>query len=439
MTFSHGLSTNNYGPAKFIVDASVANGTHTTIASALTSASSGDTIFIRPGTYTENLTLKAGVNLAAYGCDQDMNHVIISGKCTFTAAGTVSITGIRLQTNSDFFLAVTGNANSIVGFNNCYLNCLNNTGISYTSSGVSSGVYMVYCFGDIATTGISLFTSTGSGSLILNSCDIENSGLSTTNSTSSSGVISYINSRIVFPTTITSTGVIQINHSIISVTAATNNTVLTYGGSSSNSFAIHSSFSGGTSSAISIGSTFTLSLCSISSSNTNAITGAGTLNYSGLTFTGTSSNINTTTQIGGTLQGGQTQNPSAGFIGESISNSAAAVATSNATPKTIASITLTPGIWDISVIAGAAATGGTAIMTAMQGSISTTNNTMMGTLGIDQFQIGTLITSSNQLTCSIPQYRVVVTSNTVYYLVVANFYSSTTCPTGGRISATRVG
>ena len=46
MTFTHALSTNNYGPAKFIVDALVANGTHTTIASALTSASSGDTIFL---------------------------------------------------------------------------------------------------------------------------------------------------------------------------------------------------------------------------------------------------------------------------------------------------------------------------------------------------------------------------------------------------------
>jgi pectin methylesterase-like acyl-CoA thioesterase len=65
MTFTHALSTNNYGPAKFIVSSSAANGTHTTIAAALTSASTGDTIFIRPGTYTENLTLKAGVNLTA--------------------------------------------------------------------------------------------------------------------------------------------------------------------------------------------------------------------------------------------------------------------------------------------------------------------------------------------------------------------------------------
>ena len=114
MTFTHALSTNNYGPAKFIVDASAANGTHTTIAAALTSASSGDTIFIRPGTYTENLTLKAGVNLCAFDCDDLTPNVTISGKATFTAAGTVTISGIRLQTNSDFLLAVTGSAASIV-------------------------------------------------------------------------------------------------------------------------------------------------------------------------------------------------------------------------------------------------------------------------------------------------------------------------------------
>ena len=96
------LSTNTFCTAKWIVSPTATDGTHTTIAAALTAASSGDTIFIRPGTYTENLTLKAGVNLAAYDCDAFSGQVTISGKCSFSAAGQVDISGIRLQTNGDF-------------------------------------------------------------------------------------------------------------------------------------------------------------------------------------------------------------------------------------------------------------------------------------------------------------------------------------------------
>jgi len=58
-------SDNNYGTAKLIVDATAGSGNYTTIAAALAAASSGQTIFIRPGTYTENLTLVAGVNLTS--------------------------------------------------------------------------------------------------------------------------------------------------------------------------------------------------------------------------------------------------------------------------------------------------------------------------------------------------------------------------------------
>src|ERR1043166_1875682 len=120
------VSTNTFTTAKWIVSATASDGTHTTIATALTSASSGDTIFIRPGTYTENLTLKAGVNIAAFICDGYTPNVTISGTLTLTTAGTVSISGIRLQTNSAAVLAVTGSAASNVFLINCYLNLTNN-------------------------------------------------------------------------------------------------------------------------------------------------------------------------------------------------------------------------------------------------------------------------------------------------------------------------
>ena len=137
------LSTNTFTTAKWIVSPTASDGTHTTIAAALTAASSGDTIFIRPGIYTENPTLKAGVNLSAYICDAFTPNVTISGKCTFTGSGIVSISGIRLQTNNDFLLAVTGSSASVVKLINCYFDITNHTAISYTSSSASSQINML--------------------------------------------------------------------------------------------------------------------------------------------------------------------------------------------------------------------------------------------------------------------------------------------------------
>ena len=58
---------NRWATSNFIVAPTIAEGAgYTTIAAALTAASSGNTIFIKPGTYTENLTLKAGVKSKSF-------------------------------------------------------------------------------------------------------------------------------------------------------------------------------------------------------------------------------------------------------------------------------------------------------------------------------------------------------------------------------------
>lgn len=293
MTFTHALATNNYGPAKFIVSSNIYEGTHTTIASALSSASSGDTIFIRPGTYSENLTLKAGVNLTAYPCDS-INNVIISGKSTFTTAGTVSISGVTLQTNSDFAIAVTGTLASIIKLINCNINCTNNTGISFTSSSASAEINISKCVGNLGTTGIAFFASTSAGTIILNFSSITNLGLSTTASTITSGAILIDHVNFSFPITASSTGTVTLTNSVNDC-GGINTTAFTLGGSGTFIFA-NNRIVGGTASAMSIGGTLTISCCDISSTNTNAITGAGTINYNGISFSNTSSTINTTTQ-----------------------------------------------------------------------------------------------------------------------------------------------
>jgi hypothetical protein len=288
------LSTNTFGTAKWIVSPTASDGTHTTIASALTSASSGDTIFIRPGTYTENLTLKAGVNLASYNCDAQTPNVTIVGKCTFTAAGTVTISGIRLQTNSDNFLAVTGSAASVVYLNNCYLNCTNATGITFSSSSSSAAIYLNNCYGDLGTTGVALYAHTSSGNLWLYYCVITNSGGSTTANNNSAGSVFFLYCNVSLPLTTSSTGSVTLSYSIVTGGSATSALVTAGTGTS----AIEASrLESGTASAISIGTGTTVEVKGVvnaSSSNANAITGAGQIKFNKIYYYSSSGNNVTT-------------------------------------------------------------------------------------------------------------------------------------------------
>ncbi len=291
------ITLNPYNTAKWIVDPTANLGTHQTITAALAAASSGETIFIRPGTYTENLTLKAGVDISAFTCDAYTPNVKIIGKCAFTTAGTISISGICLQTNSDFALAVTGSAASIANLINCQILATNNTAISYTSSSASSGISLYNCVSDIQTTGIALFASSGAGSLVIRNGVHTNTGVSTTASTASSGglTIDYVGN---YQSAISVSGTANPNlvHSRINC-GSINTTAFTTTSSSATQSAQFCRIDGGTASAISAGAgTLTLDFCAVSSSNANAITGAGTIQYGRIVYTGTSSTINTTTQ-----------------------------------------------------------------------------------------------------------------------------------------------
>ena len=326
MTFTHALATNNYGCAKFIVDASAANGTHTTIASAISSASSGDTIFVRPGTYTENLTLKVGVNLAAYECDAFTPNVTISGTCTLTTAGTVSISGIRLQTNNAFAIAVTGSSASILNLINCHLNFSNNTGISYTTSSASSEINIITCNGTIGTTLIKFYEISGSGSLFFDRSYIDNPGNSVTASTSSSGNVYFQYTYFEAPITTSGTGTLAASFSFFS-TFPTNTLILTQGGSSSN-LCRSCIFKSGSATSITISTGLNLQDCQFELSNADVISGAGTLTYSMLTVNNTVTwGMSVTTKVvrsnGPDMTiGGSTSGGSNTFIQQNESNTA---------------------------------------------------------------------------------------------------------------------
>ncbi len=204
----------DYSTAKgHIVDAT-GHGDFSTIQAAINAAVSGQTIFIRPGTYTENLTLKAGVNLTAFTGDSDWpnfggstqtGNVIIIGKMSYSGAGTVSVSNIFLQTNSDYILEVTGSAASVVNLNTCYLNMTNGSGIHYTTSNSIAAINLNTCNGNLGTTGITNFVSTATGYLIFTSCLFNNGGVSTTSSTMSAGSLNIASCNFLCPISLTGT------------------------------------------------------------------------------------------------------------------------------------------------------------------------------------------------------------------------------------------
>lgn len=287
--------------ARFIVASSTAGtgANYTTIASAIAAAQGtgiNSTIFLQPGTYTENITLVPGINLCAFDCDAFTPNVTIAGTLTLTTAGTVSISGIRLQTNAAAFLAVTGAAASNIRLIDCYLNCTNNTGITFSAANTSARIDIINCTSELVTTGIGLFAHSSTGALVLYGLQGANDGLSTTASTCSAGNLSILNSVINFPITYSSGSIGSHSRSTFDNSPTNTTSVALIGTSIVGGFAC--TYNSGTASSISagVGTAFTLINSSIFSSNTNAITGAGTIAFSAVTFNGSSSTINTTTQ-----------------------------------------------------------------------------------------------------------------------------------------------
>lgn len=437
----------NYSPSNGFLVQKNGTGDFTTIATALTAASSGDTIYIGPGTFTENPTLKAGVNLTAWGTDGSLTgggNVIINGTCTLTAAGTVNISGIELQTNSSYFLTVSGSAASTINLNNCYLNFLNNTGIDFTSSSASSLITISNCSGNIATTGIGLFTMSSAGDLNILYSFIQNTGNSTTASTQSAGAISIQQTIIESTITTSGTATFAIGNGSFIQTAAINTTCVTTGGSGSHTIA-ESTFSSGTASALTINNTCGINNCLLNSSNTNAITGSGNAETVGIFYNGSSSTNNTTTQttMAGTIQGLKGIVPTAGMLGEQIRSfvaSGSAVSLSNTVAKTVTSIALTAGVWDVSGMVGFSL-GTTTVPTLFQMSISVATNTVQNVYADSDNVLNspTTLGTGFQPNLVVPAFRITLTAGATYYLVALCNFSTSTATAYGRISATRVG
>lgn len=284
----------DYSTAKgHIVDAT-GHGDFTTVGAALAAASAGETIFLRPGTYTEDITLKSSVSLVAFDGSDDASVVLIVGKCSYSESGRTSISDIALVTNSDFSLEVTGSNNCTVILSGITLSCINNTGINFSNSNSSSQIVLYNCSANLLGTGIALYTMSSIGSISFQDCVFVNESGSTTLSDNSAGAVLFQGCNSSCPISNSSTGFLSFVNGFQG-TDSINTACITVNGSGAQIF--NSSFFSGTASSISIGSgsLATCSNCFFNSSNSNALSGAGTLNYADLSFAN-SSDISVSTQ-----------------------------------------------------------------------------------------------------------------------------------------------
>lgn len=139
----------------------------------------------------------------------------------------------------------------------------------------------------------------------------------------------------------------------------------------------------------------------------------------------------TTSGIAGTTTN---DNASAGFVGEVLSNSASTVSVSTGVAKTITSLSLTAGDWDVWGNVKFTPAGTTTI-SAIACQVSGTDNTLTG--GISLNSLGaTFNTGTNQfLTCGIT--RIAEGSTTTVYVVAQASFGVSTMTCDGQIFARR--
>jgi hypothetical protein len=146
-----------------------------------------------------------------------------------------------------------------------------------------------------------------------------------------------------------------------------------------------------------------------------------TANGAGSTFKGTTTNDNAAT----------------GYVGEyveSVLSFSGRTTLTNATGKSVTSVSLTAGDWDLFGFVGH--DGASATTTYVMGSFSTTNDTSNST----DYSFSPLIftTSNFNNLMSVPTLRVSLSGTTTIYLVAESGFSAGTLKAWGRISARRV-
>lgn len=128
-----------------------ANLPYLTISKALTVATSGKIIFVFPGTYTENITFKAGVFIissARYG-------ISIVGNHTADFTGTAVCDNITFSSSTGSTISFEGTGAQNLQFYNCSINATDGDAVNWTNTNSSSKILMMDGTCNVLTSGAS--------------------------------------------------------------------------------------------------------------------------------------------------------------------------------------------------------------------------------------------------------------------------------------------
>jgi hypothetical protein len=252
-----------------------------TVQSAITAAAAagGGTVYVKPGTYTESLTLSDGVDIVGTAIDD----VIITGVHTPPASGSIALSNVTLTSPTHIFSSAVAGSTSIIVYDS-NLSCTN--GFVFNLTNWTGSLNLTTCFAGGTDNGI--VTNTG-GSAI----DIfdTTAGIGTGQTMVTTGAVDFSGSEIACPVNFQTGSVISADTSAFSRT-------LTFSNNSTGSI-ISSIISTGATAAITMSSSGTLliSNSTITSSNVPAIAGAGAgvLTLGGVDFTSNKATAGTLT------------------------------------------------------------------------------------------------------------------------------------------------
>lgn len=276
-------STNNFGISRYIVSQTPGRGSYTSIQSAINAANAagGGTIYVEPGSYTEDLTFFDKIELVGSVGIEDAGNIQLTGTHTPPASGSISIKEFQLNSSTDIFNS-TAPGSGVISLFEVTFNVTDGYVFNLPNW---TGSLKINDAGSIGTND-GVVNNTGGATVFTNNCQI---GAGNTRTFTANGNVRMDLTYIVCPVSLSGSGTNSFNFAIFgdTLTVSDNASVSVFLGNfinASNPALVTTS-----------SQTVVLNQCSIASSIANAIQGTGSVELVSVGYTQESGIQNTIT------------------------------------------------------------------------------------------------------------------------------------------------
>lgn len=265
-------SSNLYTNTKYIVDGA-GGSPYLTIQSAINAANAATlpaTVFIRPGVYTENLTLYSGIDLEG----SENSAVSIVGLHTPPTSGSLSFNRLGFTSATDVLFSSSAGT-TVIKFSRCVFAITNGYICNFTHASWTGTISLKYCTDSSTTNGL-IYTAGAAPVNIYNSII----GAGTAKTMTLNSTVELFNAKIGCPVSFAGSSTVRAEG------GSTFLGTITTGGSVDVKIR-NSTITTGATAAIVIGSSVAMNLNNVvvdSTKTTSCIEGTGTVNFNEATF-----------------------------------------------------------------------------------------------------------------------------------------------------------